>query len=160
MLSRLLPLVLLLSACGPGLSASLTGPIGGAAVIQAHGPGLVQASVRATVATSLRFYWQERGQATVELPQYTGTVLLPLGRAARLQVEGLDDGGNVVPLSGQRFEGSGTWFELASTSNPNVALITPLDVGPYDPVVLTADADPGPGYQEIWGVVNVRVVEP
>jgi len=111
------------------------------------------------IATSLRFYWQERGAAEIVLPQDTGTVLLSLDHAATLRVEALDAQGNVVPLSGQLWDGSGTWFSVDTTSNPNMVTVTSISESPYDPVVLTADADPGPGAHEIIGIVAVRVVK-
>jgi len=114
--------------------------------------------VLAGPATHLVFYWQEQGQKPITLPQSIGTVILPMGRTATLTVEGRDGNEGVVDLSDQLFVGSGTYFTVGVTANPNVVTVTPVGVGPYDPIVFTADSDPGPEDVEIIGIVAVRIV--
>lgn len=110
----------------------------------------------ATLATSLRFYWTEEGGRPIILPQVHGTVLLPLNSAGTLRAEGLDDAGHVVPLFAPEWTGSGTWYTVAG--NGLIATITPIEEGPYDPILLNADADSTHGEVPIWGLVQIRVV--
>lgn len=111
-----------------------------------------------TVATSLRFTWIVNGRETT-FPQYNGTVHLKMSDVAVVKAEGLDAMGNHVSLQTQVFEASGTWFDVGGL-NPAASQthVYPIEEGPYDPVVFTADADPGPGNTFIWGFVQVMVV--
>lgn len=153
-MKRLIGLAVLASACSAMPVGSASAPT--APTLAASLEGTVHADARATVATSIRFYWTE-GTNTATLPQIGGTVLLPLSSTATLRAEGLDASGNPVPLTDPVWTGSGTWFTVSGTRL--IATITPISVSPYDPAVLNADADSGPGVVPIWGYVQIRVVQ-
>jgi len=150
-------LAVLLASTLAACALARTAPAGPSPILVA-GDALAHAAGTApqSVATSLRFYWTI-GSNTIRLPQVNGTVLLSINSTGTLRAEGLDAAGNVVPLSDPVWTGSGTWFTVVGAGLS--AMVTPIAVGPYDPALLNADADSGPGVTPIWGFVQIRVVD-
>lgn len=112
------------------------------------------------VATRIVAYYQVAGSPH-EMLASDEVIRVPFNQTATVRIEGQDEHGNVVPLSGI------AWHEeLAETytlsppppPDPQKRILTPILIG-SDPLPINADGDPSPGTAPLFVSLMVSVLD-